>query len=314
MTSVIDALARALDAFPNRVALRFLDYSDGTVTVRSHTYRQLWDEIAVASAHLPGTPGDRVLPLIPGDDRLLILILGAMYRGMIPIPVPFPITRGPETERLHHIMTDSSPTVVIADDTTATSLDLASLTPSSQILSPDKLTEPTDVDEPVPTGPDSPAFLQYTSGSTGHPKGVLNDHRALAYQAEFVANGLEPGELLSMVSWLPLHHDMGLIYCLVSPSPATPGTRPGRALRTGRAATWRRGRSYDLLGAVLGTPQPAAVRRWPGPDPDCSGFHTPAGPAACSSAGRGSCLTIPSFSHCATRAGRLVSPMPPSAG
>ena len=146
MTSVINVLARALDAFPNRVALRFLDYSDGTVTVRSHTYRQLWDEIAVAAAHLPGTPGDRVLPLIPGDDRLLILILGAMYRGMIPIPVPFPITRGPETERLHHIITDSSPTVVIADDTTATSLDLASLTPSSQILSPDKLTEPTDVD------------------------------------------------------------------------------------------------------------------------------------------------------------------------
>jgi len=217
MTSVINALARALDAFPNRVALRFLDYSDGTVTVRSHTYRQLWDEIAVAAAHLPGTPGDRVLPLIPGDDRLLILILGAMYRGMIPIPVPFPITRGPETERLHHIITDSSPAVVIADDTTATSLDLASLTPSSQILSPDKLTEPTDVDEPVPTGPDTPAFLQYTSGSTGHPKGVLNDHRALAYQAEFVANGLEPGELLSMVSWLPLHHDMGLIYGALVP-------------------------------------------------------------------------------------------------
>ena len=95
MTSVINALARALDAFPNRVALRFLDYSDGTVTVRSHTYRQLWDEIAVAAAHLPGTPGDRVLPLIPGDDRLLIL--GAMYRGMFPIPVPFPISRGPET-------------------------------------------------------------------------------------------------------------------------------------------------------------------------------------------------------------------------
>ena len=217
MTSVINALARALDAFPNRVALRFLDYSDGTVTVRSHTYRQLWDEIAVAAAHLPGTPGDRVLPLIPGDDRLLILILGAMYRGMIPIPVPFPITRGPETERLHHIITDSSPTVVIADDTTATSLDLASLTPSSQILSPDELTEPTDVDEPVPTGSDTPAFLQYTSGSTGHPKGVLNDHRALAYQAEFVANGLEPGELLSMVSWLPLHHDMGLIYGALVP-------------------------------------------------------------------------------------------------
>lgn len=146
MTSVINALARALDAFPNRVALRFLDYSDGTVTVRSHTYRQLWDEIAVAAAHLPGTPGDRVLPLIPGDDRLPILILGAMYRGMIPIPVPFPITRGPETERLHHIITDSSPSVVIADDTTATSLDLPSLTPSSQILSPDELTEPTDVD------------------------------------------------------------------------------------------------------------------------------------------------------------------------
>ena len=146
MTSVINALARALDAFPNRVALRFLDYSDGTVTVRSHTYRQLWDEIAVAAAHLPGTPGDRVLPLIPGDDRLPILILGAMYRGMIPIPVPFPITRGPETERLHHIITDSSPSVVIADDTTATSLDLPSLTPSAQILSPDELTEPTDVD------------------------------------------------------------------------------------------------------------------------------------------------------------------------
>ena len=217
MTSVIDVLARALDAFPNRVALRFLDYSGGTVAVRSHTYRQLWDEIAVVAAHLPGAPGDRVLPLIPGDDRLLIVILGAMYRGMVPVPVPFPVTRGSETERLHHIVTDASPTVVIADDATATSLDLASLIPSSRILSPEELTEPTDVDGPLPTGPDDLAFLQYTSGSTGNPKGVLNDHRALAYQAEFVANGLEPGELLSMVSWLPLHHDMGLIYGALVP-------------------------------------------------------------------------------------------------
>ena len=215
--TVIDALVRTCNEFPDRVALRFLDYSSGTATVRSHTYRQLWDEVAVGAAHLPGAPGDRVLPLVPGDDRFLILLLSAMYRSMVPVPVPFPVARGSEAERTRHIIADASPNTVVADDTTAARLGLASVIPAPKVISPKALTEPTDADAPWPAGPDDLAFLQYTSGSTGNPKGVLNDHRALAYQAEFVANGLEPGELLSMVSWLPLHHDMGLIYGALVP-------------------------------------------------------------------------------------------------
>src|SRR5581483_34491 len=77
--------------------------------------------------------------------------------------------------------------------------------------------EPTDLDvdgTPPPfveANPEDVAFLQYTSGSTGHPRGVMLTHRNLVSTCHFMAEaaGLNPDHRI--VSWLPLYHDMGLI-------------------------------------------------------------------------------------------------------
>lgn len=69
----------------------------------------------------------------------------------------------------------------------------------------------------TPTDPDAPAFLQYSSGTTGLKKGVMISHRALLWQVRRYAETIGATEKDTIVSWLPLYHDMGLIACFFLP-------------------------------------------------------------------------------------------------
>src|SRR5690606_33129179 len=77
---------------------------------------------------------------------------------------------------------------------------------------------------PARRDPESPAFLQLTSGSTGRPRAVVIPHRAALHNVRAIASTLERahgdaplGSEQTVVSWLPLHHDMGLVGCLLFP-------------------------------------------------------------------------------------------------
>jgi acyl-CoA synthetase (AMP-forming)/AMP-acid ligase II len=83
--------------------------------------------------------------------------------------------------------------------------------------------EPSDleVDDPPPPFPtasrDDVAFIQYTSGSTGQPRGVVLSHANVVRTVEFMAEAAQLGRDDVVVSWLPLYHDMGLIGCAFTP-------------------------------------------------------------------------------------------------
>lgn len=163
-------------------------------------------------------PGDRALLLYPSGLDFIIGFLGCLYAGVIGVAV-YPPRKSQNQLRLKGIIEDCHPRAVISTSdifTAAQSLRaenplLASLT---WIMS-DANNAPTDGWRIPAIGRNHIAFLQYTSGSTGSPKGVMVSHGNLLDNLEVMYRGFGLSQQSHMVSWLPHFHDMGLILGLL---------------------------------------------------------------------------------------------------
>ncbi|MFF1296211.1 MULTISPECIES: fatty acyl-AMP ligase [unclassified Streptomyces] len=169
------------------------------------------------------TVGDRLLVLHPSGTGFARSLLGCMYAGMVPVPAPPP--DGPQrkqADRLAAIARDAGAAGALAEGTDLEAL--ASWAKEQElrgmaVLAPD----PADALpaasrwRPPPADPHSLAFLQYTSGSTAAPKGVMVDHANLLANAEILAaiSGMSADRPVG--GWLPLYHDFGLIGLLLTP-------------------------------------------------------------------------------------------------
>ncbi|HVR99607.1 MAG TPA: AMP-binding protein, partial [Thermoanaerobaculia bacterium] len=162
-------------------------------------------------------PGERALLLYPPGLEFVAAFFGCLYAGVIAVPAYPPRSRRPDS-RLRGIAMDCRPRVVL---TTAALLarrealvgQVAELA-SALWLDTETLDDPSSGFEP---SPGDIAFLQYTSGSTGNPKGVVVTHSNLLHNLERirVAFGQTPESVV--VGWLPLFHDMGLIGNVLEP-------------------------------------------------------------------------------------------------
>lgn len=159
-----------------------------------------------------GLAGRAVL-LASGDGLSFVrAFLGCLYAGVYAAPVPA-IQRNAAGERLRQIARDARPAAVLADDDAV----LAALGPEAP-----RLIRITDALEtgPALAGP-SPgaavAFIQYTSGSTGAPRGVAITHENIMANQAMIRSAFGHDETTVVVSWLPLHHDMGLIGSILQP-------------------------------------------------------------------------------------------------
>ncbi|MBI4011372.1 MAG: AMP-binding protein [Candidatus Rokubacteria bacterium] len=176
------------------------------------TYGALWAlsrRYAAGLARAGVERGDHVAIVLPTCKEFFATFFGVMALGAVPVPL-YP-TFGPA--ELASIFGHAEPraAVTISWFEAAVRQAQASAPSLTRILEPDELDRPAE-EPPWPslTG-DETAFLQYTSGSTGHPKGVDLPHRSLLanIRAFVEAVQVRPGE--PVVSWLPLYHDMGLI-------------------------------------------------------------------------------------------------------
>jgi len=160
--------------------------------------------------------GDRVAIMLPTSEAFFIAFFGVLYSGAIPVPI-YPPARASQIEehlrRQAVILENAGATLLIAPPAMhAAAALLRSLVDSlGTVASVDELPDAAETALPRVEEPEATALLQYTSGSTGAPKGVVLSHGNLL--ANIRAMGAAMGASASdvFVSWLPLYHDMGLI-------------------------------------------------------------------------------------------------------
>src|SRR6266403_340025 len=164
--------------------------------------------------------GDRVLLCVPTGRAFLDCFLGASVIGAVPVPLPSVegfARPAAVVNRLTSVVHDAAPSAVFADRRTAAYLrESGLLHPSLPLIEPRTL-DPAVGPEAHPATGDEPALIQYTSGSTGTPRGVVITAANLAANVDAVGKALNVDHRDRMVSWLPLYHDMGLIGGLLAP-------------------------------------------------------------------------------------------------
>jgi fatty-acyl-CoA synthase len=161
--------------------------------------------------------GDCVALVVPEAEGFLTTFLGVSAAGLLPTPLAYPIRTGENDTYVGMVTPLLRAAGARAIVTTEWLLPLfarlrASVPTVRFVATWDELTGPVLAAAP-PVDPDAPALLQFTSGSTSQPKGVVLTHANLAANAHAIggAAGLAIGPEDTGVSWLPLFHDMGLI-------------------------------------------------------------------------------------------------------
>jgi acyl-CoA synthetase (AMP-forming)/AMP-acid ligase II len=182
------------------------------------TYGEVWRESERYAAGLRRfgvERGDKVALIYPTCAEFFYTFFGALRLGAIPVPL-YP-TLG--VEGTANIFRDSEAKVVVTigwfrkgvEESAAAAAGLR------HVLEPSDL----EAAAPRPTfptaRPEDIAFIQYTSGSTGDPRGVVLSHANVCQTVEFMAEAAQLGREDIVVSWLPLYHDMGLIGCAFTP-------------------------------------------------------------------------------------------------
>lgn len=166
--------------------------------------------------------GDRVLILLQTGHAFVEAMLGTMMLGAIPVPLATPMTFGSVDRYLVNLAAIAVDCGAKATVTYGRIRDALAKDPSLGAALGEVMGE-SDLDGVGSTSPRlasvsgrETAFLQYTSGTTGKPKGAVISHRALVSNTYAIAHGLSLGERDVGVSWLPLFHDMGLIGVLLT--------------------------------------------------------------------------------------------------
>ncbi len=161
-------------------------------------------------------PGDRVAIMLPTGPDFFQAFLGVLYAGGVPVPIYPPMRMAQLEDHLRRQATILNSAQAVMLITVAEARPVAGLLRSlaSDLRSVDSVegllaAEPASL--PATAAPDSTALLQYTSGSTGDPKGVVLSHDNLLSNIRAMGHAMEVTAADVFVSWLPLYHDMGLI-------------------------------------------------------------------------------------------------------
>ncbi|MEV5309202.1 MULTISPECIES: fatty acyl-AMP ligase [unclassified Streptomyces] len=213
-------LARAEEA-PERAALLLLPDSDDRGRPATVSYRTLDASARRLAGRLQadGVAGEPVLLLHASRRQFAVSFLACLYAGAVAVPVPPYGGRSHHEERVAGIVRQASPRAALTD--AALAPDISRLLArhghgSIPCLAADAAHASTEWRLP-PLDRDTPAYLQFTSGSTGCPHGVVVTHGNLLANQEALAGLLGAGPGSRIGGWLPFHHDMGLVGQLLHP-------------------------------------------------------------------------------------------------
>ncbi|MBI4041751.1 MAG: fatty acyl-AMP ligase [Deltaproteobacteria bacterium] len=216
--SVIEALAYWHSTAPNKPYCSIVSLSGEEDHL---TFDDLYQESCAYASWLQSQglqKGDRVILAVPNGRSFLSGFLGTLMAGGVAVPVVCrnSILSGFNrvVENLGHIFRDAAAKYILTTQSNQGACEDA-LKAFGQIATISTVeTLPKSVQfsqDPLKIFPEDIAFIQYTSGSTSLPKGVVVRHHQLIAQLESIVHGLKSNVKDCAVSWLPLFHDMGLI-------------------------------------------------------------------------------------------------------
>ncbi len=218
-SSIRTVLAERASLQPNDTAFIFVDYEKDWEGVRaSLTWAQLHRRVLNLASELDacGKPGDRAVILAPQGIDYIVAFLGALEAGQVAVPLSVPSV-AIHDERVTAVLRDASPSVILTTSAVAAVVaSYAGPTPDGRtpaLIEVDSLDLDTRRESPRRRERSEIAYLQYTSGSTRTPAGVVISHRNLMANWEQMVANYVAGEPMpqSTVSWLPFYHDMGLM-------------------------------------------------------------------------------------------------------
>ncbi|KFU80386.1 fatty acyl-AMP ligase [Amycolatopsis lurida] len=233
-TSIVERLfAREADPRPLFTHQDHTAGVDSTVTWTEFVSRV---RVVAGALRLVARPGDRVAVLTGQDLNYPLAFFGALAAGLIAVPLMAPGSPS-QRARLAGVLEDSGARVWLTSSAAAAKVREAGA--PDHLIVVDELSGPEA--DPLPVAPESPAYLQYTSGSTREPAGAVIPHRAVAAACWQASRAYAVDEGTTCVGWIPFFHDMGLIQLLCLPvhagarsvfmSPAEFVHRPVRWLR-----------------------------------------------------------------------------------
>ncbi|KYC42745.1 AMP-dependent synthetase [Scytonema hofmannii PCC 7110] len=220
-STLVELLTYRAQSQPDRKAYTFL--RDGETEEVSLTYSKLDQQARAIATHLQSlkASGERVLLLYPPGLDFIAAFFGCLYANVVAVPV-YPPKRNQSLSRLQAIASDAQTRIALTVSSTLTQIqsqfaqepEFANM----QLSATDSIAVERASDwQEVQIDRNTLAFLQYTSGSTGTPKGVMVSHGNLLQNSKYTQQIWEYNSQSVMVTWLPVFHDMGLIYGVLQP-------------------------------------------------------------------------------------------------
>ncbi|MDD5115074.1 MAG: fatty acyl-AMP ligase, partial [Methylobacter sp.] len=219
--SLVELLSLRANLQAQCTAYTFLE--NGERPTKSLTYGELDLQVRQLAVQLQalGLQGERAILLYPPGLDYIVAFFACLYSGLIAVPA-YPPSNGRHMSRLQAIIDDSQAAVILSTQNIANTVrqfavDSVGLLDKRWLITDN----PAAVDASawrLPTLHNhDPAFLQYTSGSTGNAKGVIISHGNLMANQELIKRRFGHNTNSTVVGWLPLYHDMGLIGNVMQP-------------------------------------------------------------------------------------------------
>ncbi len=220
-STLVELLRHRASEDPDRTALTFL--ADADTVKASLTYAQLDHKARAIAAMLQsrGLDGQRALLVYPPGLDYVAALFGCLYAGTVAVPT-YPPRRNRSTDRLQAIVANAQAAAVLttpAIDAFAGRLwgQRLNRQPLQWLITDETSTSDAQAwHEPSLSG-ESLAILQYTSGSTATPRGVMLSHTNLLHNSRWIERCFEHTRDSRGVIWLPPYHDMGLIGGILQP-------------------------------------------------------------------------------------------------
>jgi acyl-CoA synthetase (AMP-forming)/AMP-acid ligase II/acyl carrier protein len=218
---LVDLLRQRAQNQPDKTAYIFLE--NGETETGSLTYRELDQQAQAIATTLQSlvAPGERALMLYPSGLEFIAAFFGCLYAGVVAVPA-YPPRQNQRLSRLQAIVADAQAKVSLTTNALLSNIQ-AQFVPETELadlhcLATDQISvEQAQLWQEPALSSSSIAFLQYTSGATGTPKGVMVSHGNLLHNCEYMRQAFELTSESVSVSWLPSFHDMGLIFGILEP-------------------------------------------------------------------------------------------------